>query len=266
MLKIGIIGCGTIATMIAKAITYKKINGTIVALYDKHNDKSQALSKLTNAKICDSIDKLVKEELDIVIECASIKSVEEVATKSLNHKKNVVIMSVGALADKNLFSKLYKIANDNEKKIFVPSGAIAGVDAIKTASIGRIDEVSLITTKPVYGLEDALKNKGIDTTNISEPTVVFEGTVFDAIKEFPQNINVSVVLSIASKIPAKVKIVADPSATSNKHEIIVKGSIGTIKTVVENNPCKDNPKTSALAAYSVIRLLKDLSEPIIVGT
>jgi len=132
--------------------------------------------------------------------------------------------------------------------------------------LGTIEEVVLTTIKPVYGLRDALKNLGINANTISEPTTIFEGDVFEAIKEFPQNINVSVVLSLASKVPAKVKIIADPSAMSNKHEIVVKGSIGSIKTIVENNPCKDNPKTSALAAYSVIRIIKDLSEPVRVGT
>ena len=266
MLKIGVVGCGTIATLIVKAVMSGKINPKIVALYDKNRHKSEELGKLVNAEVCDSIDELVGKNLDIVIECASVKAVDETVSKALSNGKDIIVMSVGAFADKDLFLKLYNLAKENNRKIYIPSGAIAGVDAIKASSLGTIEEVIVTTTKPVYGLKDALKNLGIDAEAISEPTTVFEGDVFKAIKEFPQNINVSVVLSLASKVPAKVKIVADPSAVSNKHEIVVKGSIGTIKTTVENNPCKDNPKTSALAAYSVIRIIKDLSEPIRVGT
>ncbi len=266
MLKIGLVGCGTIATLIAKATLSKKIKPKITAVYDKNIHKSKELATLINAKVCKSVDEFVMGNFDIVVECASIKAVDEIASKALNNKKDVIIMSVGAFADKSLFLKLHNIAKENGKKIYIPSGAIAGIDAIKSASLGDIEEVSLVTTKPVYGLKDALENLGMDSSKISKPTVVFEGDVFEAIKEFPQNINVSVVLSLASKVPAKVKIVADPSATSNKHEIYVKGSIGCIKTVVENSPCRDNPKTSALAAYSVIRLIKDISEPIKIGT
>ncbi len=266
MLKIGIIGCGTIATLIAKATVSKKITPKIVAVYDKNTHKSKKLANLVNAEVCHSVDELVNKDLDMVVECASVKAVDEIASKALTNGKDVIIMSVGAFADKNLFLKLYNLAKETNRKIYIPSGAIAGVDAIKSASLGDIKEVSLITTKPVHGLKDALKNLGMDITKISKPTTVFEGDVFEAINEFPQNINVSVVLSLASKIPAKVKIVADPSATSNKHEIYVKGSIGSIRTIVENNPCKDNPKTSALAAYSVIRLINDISEPVRIGT
>ncbi len=266
MLKIGLIGCGAIALTIIKSINNKIINCKVIGVYDKNNDKANNLSKLSNSKKCENIDELVNLDLDVIVECASVKAVEEACIKSLNSNKNIIVMSVGALADKNLFIKLYNLAKEKNKKIYIPSGAIAGIDALKTASIGKINEVSLITTKPIAGLKLALEKKGINTNNIKEPTVVFEGTVFEAIKEFPQNINVSVVLSIATKVPAKVKIIANPYAKLNKHEIIVKGEVGTIKTIVENNPCKDNPKTSALAPYSVIRLLKDLSEPIVIGT
>ncbi|HID47714.1 MAG TPA: DUF108 domain-containing protein [Methanococcaceae archaeon] len=148
----------------------------------------------------------------------------------------------------------------------MPSGAIAGIDGIKAASLGEIYEVTLITVKPVEGLRDALEKLGIDVDSISEPTTVFEGNFSEAIEKFPQNINVSLVLYLASNFPTKVKIVADPKISVNRHEVIVRGSTATIRTTVENIPLKENPKTSALAAYSLIRLIKDLSEPVVIGT
>ncbi|AEF95966.1 aspartate dehydrogenase [Methanotorris igneus] len=267
MLKIGIVGCGAIATFISKAIARKKVsNAKVVAYYDKNRHKAEKLSKITNADVCDSIDELVKKDIDLVVEAASIKAVEEVATKALSNNKDVLVMSVGAFVDKELFLKLYNLAKDKGRKIYLPSGAIAGIDAIKSLTFGKIEEVVLKTTKPVEGLKEALKDKGIDADAIKEPTVVFEGDVFDAIKQFPSNINVSVMLSIASEFPAKVIIVADPNAKTNNHEIFVKSSIGTLKVLIENVPCEENPKTSALAAYSAIRIIKDISEPIKIGT
>jgi len=267
MLKIGIVGCGTIATLITKAVISKKLtNSKILAVYDKNLDKSEFLAEVSGAEVCNSVDELVKKDIDIVVESASVKAVEDVVEKSLNHGKDVIVMSVGAFVDKELYIKLRNLAEEKQKRIYIPSGAIAGIDAIKSASLGKIKEVVLTTTKPVEGLKDALKNQRIDFENIKEPTVVFEGDVFDAINNFPMNINVSVILSLASNFPAKVKIVADPNATVNMHEIFVRGSIGTVRTTVENYPCKDNPKTSVLAAYAVIQLIKDLSEPIRIGT
>ncbi|MBA2858355.1 aspartate dehydrogenase [Methanococcus maripaludis] len=267
MLKIGLVGCGAIASLITKALMSDRLNkAEVLAFYDGNLEKAEKLAMETGADFCKSLDELVSKDLDLIVECASVNAVEDTVIKSLNNDKDVIIMSVGAFADKDLFVKLYKLAEKLGKKIYIPSGAVAGIDAVKSGSLGKISEVSLTTTKPVHGLKSALEEQGLNTDEIKEPKIVFEGTVFDAISKFPQNINVSVVLSLASRYPAKVKIIADPNAVVNRHEILVKGSIGTIKTCVENNPCRDNPKTSALAAYSVIRLIKDLSEPVRIGT
>ncbi|MCS3900381.1 aspartate dehydrogenase [Methanococcus voltae] len=273
MLKIGIVGCGAIASLICKALETERVKkAEVISLYDTNYEKSSEIAKKTNSKSYETLEDFLNSDIDLVVECASVNAVNDVATKSLTSSKDVIIMSVGALVDKDLFIKLHDLAEKNNKKVYVPSGAIAGIDAIKAGSLGHIKSVQLTTTKPVFGLANALLKNGMTEEQISEiqekgePTVVFDGTVFEAISKFPQNINVSVVLSLASKVPANVKIVADPSLNTNRHEILVKGSIGTIKTCVENNPCKDNPKTSALAAYSVIRLIKDLSEPLRIGT
>ncbi|NPA62924.1 MAG: aspartate dehydrogenase [Methanococci archaeon] len=267
MLKIGIVGCGAIGTFISKKVSDGTIKNTkIVALYDRNVDKARSLSKIVEAKICRDIDELVREDLDLVIESASVHAVEEVAEKSLKNGKDVLIMSVGALADKELFLKLKKLAKSENRKIYLPSGAIGGLDAIKALKLGKIKEVVLKTTKPVCALKDALKNLGYEPEKIKEEVVVYEGDVFEAIKNFPANINVAVVLSIATEYSAKVVIVADPKIKLNRHEIFVKSSIGTLKVCVENVPFEENPKTSALAAYSAVRLIMDLADPIKVGT
>ncbi|MBW9223517.1 aspartate dehydrogenase [Methanothermococcus sp. SCGC AD-155-E23] len=266
MLRIGMVGCGAIATSIVNAILKGIINPKVVALYDRHIHKAEKLGRLVGAEVCHSIEELVEKDLDLVIECASIQAVEEVATRAIERGKDVIIMSVGAFKDLNLYKKLYNLAKKHNRRIYIPSGAIAGIDAIKAASLGEIYEVTLTTVKPLEGLRDALERLGFDIDAISEPTTVFEGSFSEAIEKFPQNINVSLVLYLASNFPTKVKIVVDPKISVNRHEVTVRGSTGTIRTVVENVPSRENPKTSALAAYSVIRLIKDLSEPMVVGT
>ena len=135
MLKIGIVGCGAIGSFISKKVVDGTIkNAKISAVYDRNLDKAGKLSEMTGAKICGSVDELVKEDLDLVVEAASIKAVEEIAEKSLINKKDVLIMSVGALADKDMFLKLQNLAKSAKKRIYLPSGAIGGLDAIKAMS------------------------------------------------------------------------------------------------------------------------------------
>jgi len=98
--------------------------------------------------------------------------------------------------------------------------------------------------------------------------VIFEGTAADAVKGFPQNINVSAVLSIAGigSGRTRVRIVASPNCSSNVHEIEIIGEFGKISTRCENVPSKTNPRTSALAIFSAIATLEGALSSVRAGT
>lgn len=165
-------------------------------------------------------------------------------------------MSVGALMDPQLRNNLERIAKENNAKIFAPSGAIVGLDGIKAASIGKIQKVSLITRKPP-------KSLGITS---DKEKVLYEGKAGEAVRKFPMNINVAAALSIACGQEVEVKIIADPHVDRNSHEVHVVGDFGEFTTTTQNMRCSINPKTSVLAAYSAIKLLKSLNENLSIGT
>jgi aspartate dehydrogenase len=85
---------------------------------------------------------------------------------------------------------------------------------------------------------------------------------------FPSNLNVVAALSLAGIGPDRTRVilVADPSGDRNIHEITARGAFGELMVRVENRPAPDNPKTSMLAALSALALLRQLSEPIRVGS
>jgi aspartate dehydrogenase len=151
---------------------------------------------------------------------------------------------------------LENIARQNNSRIYAPSGAIVGLDGIKAASIGKIREVSLVTRKPP-------KSLGISA---DKETILYEGEARDAVRKFPMNINVAAALSIACNKEVNVKIIADPNVDRNSHYVHVVGDFGEIKTITQNMRCAINPKTSVLAAYSAIKLLKSLNENLRIGT
>lgn len=130
------------------------------------------------------------------------------------------------------------------------------MDGIKAASIGKIHKASLITRK-------SPKSLGISADN---EIVVYEGKAGDAVRKFPMNINVAATLSIVCGREADVKIIADPNVDQNFHEICVVGDFGEIRTITRNMKCATNPKTSVLAAYSAIKLLKSLNDNVKIGT
>ena len=254
-MKVGIIGCGSIANIITNFAVEGKLGVDLKYFYDRDIERAENLALLVDGTVVLEIEDML-DKVDLVIEAASPQAVAEIIPKVLENGKNVLIMSTGALMDVKLKSELENIAISNGVKIYAPSGAIVGIDGIKAASIGKIKEASLITRKPP-------KSLGIKTDG---ETILYEGKASDAVKEFPTNINVAAVLSLACGKDVNVKIIADPNVNQNMHEVHVIGDLGEFKTITKNVRCAMNPKTSVLAAYSAIKLLNSLNENIIIGT
>jgi aspartate dehydrogenase len=149
-------------------------------------------------------------------------------------------------------------------QIHIPSGAICGLDGIRSAMEAGLHQVTITTRKPPKGLEGApyLVQNNIDISNLREPKVVFEGTAMDAVKYFPQNVNVAAALSLAGigAVETRVRVIADPTTTVNSHEIVAEGAFGRLKTVTENLPSPRNPKSSYLASLSAVAELRNAAE------
>lgn len=267
-IKVGIIGCGTIGAEIARACQDRlSTKFELFAICDldekKALDLNDSLKKRTAVLKYDDIIK----KSGFIVEAASAKISANVVTDCIKNKKPCLIMSVGGLLGNE---KLLDLARANGIDVYIPSGAVCGIDALKSASIGKIDSVTLTTRKPPNGLQGApyLKEKNIDVSSIKSETVIFDGTAAEAVKGFPQNINVSAVLSIAGigAERTRVKIVTSPEYTKNIHEVEITGEFGRITTKAENVPSKRNPKTSALAIFSAIATLEAVASSVRIGT
>jgi len=191
-LKIGLVGCGAIGTEIAKAIDRGDIDADLVAVCDHNPETAVALIESLQKTIKAKLDELVALS-DIVVEAASQRAVPAIARAALENGKSVMIMSVGALADAEFYREVKKLARDHGSRVYIPSGAISGLDGLKSASIGKIRKVTLTTTKNPEGLEGApyILEKKIDLKALTAPTVVFEGAAAEAVKAFPANVNVA---------------------------------------------------------------------------
>jgi len=254
-MKLGIIGCGAIGTDVGKAAD-KMHEIKSIYLFD--------INKTASKKLCDSLKKAevksVKDflkDVDIVFEAASQGAVEEYAEEIITQGKDLVIMSVGSLLDDKFMKKIEKIARQKKCKIYLPSGAVCGIDGILSASVDGIDEVTLVTTKPPESLGKKLDRRSI----------LFDGYARDAVKKFPMNINVAASLSIAGIgfDKTKVEIVADPVVTRINHKILAHGKFGRLRAEVENMPNPNNPKSSYMASLSAIATLKQIVNPIQIG-
>jgi len=267
-IKIGIIGCGAIGSALAEYCTKDlKDRLDLVSIYDISEEARLSLEKTLNKKIAvSSLDELIGKS-DLLIESASGSVSHKILKLAIDNKKDVIIMSIGGLLG---HEGLLDEAGKKGIKVYLPSGALAGIDAFKACGISKIESVRLTTRKPPKGLLGApyLKEKNIDITKIDGESVVFEGNAAQAVKGFPKNVNVSALLSIAGLGSEKtiVRIITSDKYTKNSHEVEIKGDFGTIKTVTENVPFPENPKTSYLAALSAMATLRGIVDTVRIGT
>ncbi len=267
MLKIGLLGVGAIGRVIATALDQKKLDAELVALVDQDRERAMVLSsELATRPPVVSIEEMI-ERCELAVEAASQAALPEFVPQALAHRRDMLIMSVGGLLGRQ---EWFREADRRGCKIYVPSGAIAGLDGIKSASIGRIESATLTSRKPVAALRGSkyVVEHGIHLEDLKEDTVIFEGLAEEAARAFPATSNVAASLRLAvdPSAPVRVRVVAVPGGNENVHEIRVQGEFGKLSVKVENVPSKENPRTSQLAAYSAIATLKNLTRSLRVGT
>lgn len=268
MLRVGIVGCGAIGSDLAKTCDQRfKRLCQVAYLCDLHPDKAQHLArKLKSRPAVVSLTHLVRKS-DFVIEAASVSCVSLLVREVLRRGKSVLVMSVGGLV---LDRRWRHTLKTSQGELFLPSGAIAGVDALLAARQGHIRKVTLTTRKPWKAFDRSVLPRGFNHPARSRrrDVLLFEGNAYEAIQRFPQNVNVAGTVSLAGLGPEKtrVKIYASSGRKVNCHELVVEGDFGRIETRVQNTPSAKNPKTSLLAILSPQALLEKIFRSLRLGT
>jgi aspartate dehydrogenase len=256
-MKVALIGCGNIGADLCIALQKGDIAAEIVALTDVVEERAKVLQRSFQLEAgLLPLDQAVAKA-DFVVECAVAAAVPSVVQASFAHHKDCLIMSVAGLM---AHLELLEEAKAHNVQIRIPSGAICGLDGIRSAMEAGLHHVTLTTRKPPKGLQGApyLVQNNIDLDALREPKIVFEGNALEAAKAFPANINVAGALSIAGIGPkeTRVRVVADPNATENSHEITAEGAFGRLQTTTTNLPSPRNPKSSYLASLSAVAELR----------
>jgi aspartate dehydrogenase len=207
------------------------------------------------------------EDADIVVECAPAAVLRDIAEPALAAGRTLVVLSCGALLDN---FDLVDLARRHQGRILVPTGALLGLDAVQAAAQGTVTRVHMTTRKPPAGLDGApyLVEHGIGVTGLNEALRVFSGTVREAARGFPANVNVAAALALAGIGPDRttIEIWADPGVDRNIHRIEVEADAARLILQIENVPSAENPKTGRLTPLSVIALLRKLASPLAIGT
>ncbi len=254
LVRVGLLGCGNIAGILAA-------HGAgvldIVACHDIDMSRTDAYARRTDARACRDLTELLQADFNMLLEAASIDAARDSLLPALEAGKDVIVLSVGALYDAGFLAEVRQVAARAGRRVHVPSGAIVGLDNLRVARLVGMQSLALKSSKPprALGLDDSVGRK-----------CVFSGKASEAVLRFPKNINISAALGLATGMEPDVEIWADPSLSSNRHEITATGDFGSVTIVADNQPSPENPATSYLAALSVLGLVKRLGDPLQVGS
>jgi aspartate dehydrogenase len=209
-----------------------------------------------------NIAELVAWHPHLVIEAAGHSAVSAHVAGILESGISVLLASVGALADESLHARLRAAAARGGAELILPAGAIGGVDYIKTVAPLPGVVVRYCSRKPIAAWTKELAGRGLDPNAIASEVTLFEGSARDAALSFPQNLNVAMTLALAGTgmDATKVRVVADPRARGNTHELDIESEAGRARLVFENSPSASNPKTSALTALSIVHTVREYFE------
>jgi aspartate dehydrogenase len=239
--KVGLIGCGAIGTVLAEAIERKIVVCDELVVYDFDQPKAQRLKSSLNfpVTVVGSLEELLASKPTVIVEAASQQAVKAYVPKIVSSGPELIVMSTGGLLDLHV----------DLSRVHLPSGAIGGLDALSSAGLAGVEEIVLTSRK---------NPKALGRDN-KEEKVVYEGYAKEAARQFPREMNVAATLALTVK-PAKVKVrvVSDPAVKRNTHEIQAKWRFGEMFLRFANDPHPDNPSTSALAAWSAIKLLQSI--------
>lgn len=258
-MNIGIIGTGNIASYLLEQINqYQKADGRVIAIFGRNEEMGQQLSERFEADFYTDLQGFLNLPLDIVVEAATVEAAGIYVKDVVEHQKDLVVGSIGVFKDMPFLEELKSLAEAKGTNIYLPSGAIGGLDVLQSAkAAGGLERVQITTRKSPVSL-------GVEA---EEERVIFEGSAFEAVERFPKNINVALVLAIAGigVDKTRVRIIVDPDIERNTHTIEAEGTFGRMELRVENNPMPSNPKTSLLAALSILSVLQNRGNALRIG-
>jgi len=271
-MRVALLGGGTIARLVLEQVRSGANPGVEIVAVAGRSHASRGATLAREYAITHVVGRaaLLALRPAAVIEAASHDAVREHLVGLLEAGVSAVVLSAGALADDGLRHAAEQAARHSGTLLYVPSGGIGGLDALKAACAAGVDEVSIQVAKPPAAWKGIpyVEARAVDLDRLDAPVTLFEGPAREGVPHFPQNVNIAAVLSLAGIgwDRTRLKVVADPALRMNTHTIIVAGRSGRFTVVMENVPAPDNPKTSWLACYSVLAALDSLSSPVRFGT
>ena len=269
-IRVGLIGFGAIGREVAEAIHDGRAGrARLVSVLVRSPEKIEpgCATRLGCRFTTDAAD-FLDSAMDLVVEAAGHDALRSYAEAVLRADKDLMVAAVGAFADAGLWERVSRLAHDRGRRVYIPSGGTGGLDLIGSAALAELDEVTLLIRRPPDGLLPPDEARAVQDSG--ESRELLSGPAREAALRFPANVNVAAALSLAGVglDRTAVRVVADPAVSRNTYEISAKGYFGEIRILLQNTPgphAAPHSRTGRIVPLSVIKALRNLTAPVVVG-
>jgi aspartate dehydrogenase len=261
-MKIGIIGDGAIGSYVRDKVVEQGHDLRALLLLPEF---IQGRAAEFPGTVCAASVADLPDDIDHMVDCAGHVALTLHGPAILRRGINLTTVSIGALADSDLYGSLEQAAIDGDAKLHLVSGAIGALDCLRAARVGSLQSVTYTGRKPPRSWKGSPAETKLDLDDlVNGAEVHFEGSARDAAIEYPKNANVAAAVALAGIgfDNTQVKLIADPDVEENIHEIQAIGDFGRFSFEIRGHSMPDNPRSSALAAMSVISKLEQETQSI----
>jgi aspartate dehydrogenase len=261
-MRLGLIGCGAIGREVVAAARQGGL-GSGVELVAVLVRRQRATS---DPLVTHEPKVFFERELDAVVECAGHQAVRDHGLRCLESGCDLVLTSIGALVDDGLRERL-ELAAAHGGRLIIASAGIGALDILGAAAVGGLARVQMTVRKDPsawYGTEA----EGLcDLASLEKPLVIYEGSVREGAARYPQNVNISAAVALAGLglDRTELTIVADPTIRTHVIEIVAEGAFGSFRFIEDVEPTVENAKTGKLVAMAVIKTIRQLAAPVVIG-
>jgi len=226
----------------------------------------QLAGKPVKIEVLSDLDALLASQPQMVAECAGHEAVTTYATRILERGIDLLVASVGALADADFMQELVQAARSGGAQLLVPAGAIGAIDSLGAARLSGLTSVSYTGRKPPKAWEGTPAEDIVPLRELSHPQQIFQGNARDAARLFPKNANVAATLALAGlgMDRTMVRLVADPTISENTHEFEVESEALNFSIRLVGKPSPINPKTSRSTVFSIARVILAREQAIVI--
>ncbi len=251
-LRVGLIGLGAIGQVLARELLARRGQGIeLVAVLCRGSSASAQLGVTP----VNDVQALLDQQPNLVVEAAGHAAVQAHGAACLRAGCDLLLASVGALGDAALHAELEAAAAAGDSQVLLPAGALGGLDWLQAAHLAGLRSVRLRSSKPPGAWRGTAAEQAVALASVRVAVTFFSGSAREAARLYPKNANVAATLALATLgfDATQVELVADPASPGNVHEVFAQGVAGSFSLRLDNAASPDNPSSSAITAYSLLR-------------